>query len=254
MKVLVIPDIHGSTYWKKNFLDNVEKVSKVVFLGDYVDSFNENEKGEVAAKNFEDIIQTTEKYKEKVDILLGNHDISYIYQFNGDPNVSGHQPNMAIRYNDIFVQNKDRIKIVVKYGKWVFSHAGFSRTWCRNTINYFRAPRFKNIKLPTNPVGLANWLWEHEDISTLNFSDMCLDSLGDSIYSSPLWIRPNALLTDAYYLNQIIGHTEVKTEKPLILKHKKNTLVLTDSMMHDRFLIVDTNNNDFEKSCVVYNV
>ena len=38
-KILIIPDIHGRTFWKKAY-ELVDIVDKVVFLGDYLDSYS----------------------------------------------------------------------------------------------------------------------------------------------------------------------------------------------------------------------
>lgn len=254
MRVLVIPDIHGSIHWKKNFVENIDKVDKCVFLGDYVDSFNENEKGEAAAKNFEDIIHTTEPYKNKVHLLLGNHDASYIYQYYGSPQVSGHQSAMTERYNDMFIQNKDRLQVAVKIDNWVFSHAGFSKTWYKNMkTNYDTF--FKNKKkIPSGPIRFANWMWETDnDIRPLNFSDYSYDLSGDDRCQGPLWIRPNSLLQDAYYPNQVVGHTEVrnKEHKPVFIKYEKINLIIVDSPEHNTYLILDTENvENTEKDCI----
>lgn len=254
MKVLVIPDIHGSTHWKKNFLDNIDEVNKVCLLGDFVDSFNASEKGELAAKNFEDIIETTEPYKKKTSICLGNHDIGYIFQYHGDPHISGHQNEMSIRYNDMFVAAKDRLCIAVKCGKWVLSHAGFTNDWYETTkTGYDIIFGRHGEKVPSGPIRLANWMWKKDkDIRMLNFSDYGWDPSGDDICQGPLWVRPQSLLKDAYYKWQIVGHTEVKTDKPLWIKKGKNNVIVVDSPSHDKFLIVDTEDDDYTASqCII---
>lgn len=241
MKVLIIPDIHGSNHWKKNFLDNIDKVDKCVFLGDYVDSFNNKEKGETAVKNFEDILNTTEQYKGKVNLLLGNHDISYIYQYHGDPHVSGHQSEMTKEYNNMFVENADRIQIAAKYDDWVFSHAGFTNTWYKYVKSgYDIICKRDEKKVPDNPIDLVNWMWKTDkDIRMLNFSHIGLDPYGDDVNQGPLWIRPTSLLYDPYYTKQVVGHTEV-FNPPKVLRSKGNTLIVVDSQEHNSYLILDT--------------
>lgn len=255
MKILIIPDVHGTTHWKNIFLDHIKDVDGACFLGDYVDGWNESEKEEAAALNFEDIVNTTASYKN-INILLGNHDISYIYQYNGAPEVSGHQTYMTERYNDMFIAAKDRLSIIAKYDKWVVSHAGVSKTWYKNTLAVYQVFSKRNgIKPPSGPINLANWMWEQGDLSQLNFSDYCWDPSGDNAVSSPLWIRPNSLLKDAYFPNQIVGHTEVKVEKPILFTHNKNNVILVDCASHNRFLILDTENDAFVKNqCQEFNV
>ena len=38
-KVLVIPDVHGETFWKGPVYRYIDLVDKIVFLGDYLDSY-----------------------------------------------------------------------------------------------------------------------------------------------------------------------------------------------------------------------
>ena len=41
MKVLVIGDIHGRKFWRQIIADNISKVDKIIFLGDYLDHYPE---------------------------------------------------------------------------------------------------------------------------------------------------------------------------------------------------------------------
>ena len=42
MKILVIPDVHCRKFWRQCIFDNIDKVEKVVFLGDYFDPYRES--------------------------------------------------------------------------------------------------------------------------------------------------------------------------------------------------------------------
>lgn len=245
MKILIIPDIHGEKHWKKNFLENIDKVDKCIFLGDYVDNFNEDCKGENAALNFEDVIKTTEPYKSKTKILLGNHDLSYIYQMSGSPYVSGHQNSMTYRYNDMFINNIDRLDIAVKYDNWVFSHAGFSKNWYKYTkLGYDIIFKRHDEKVPAGPIKLTNWmLHKDKNLGMLNFSDNGWDPSGNNICQGPLWIRIPALFSDMYYKFQFVGHSEIcKEEKPVLITNENYTksIICLDSNKHNLYFILDT--------------
>ena len=41
MKYLVIPDIHCRNFWRKTINENISSVSKILFLGDYLDPYGE---------------------------------------------------------------------------------------------------------------------------------------------------------------------------------------------------------------------
>ena len=38
-KILVIPDIHGETFWKEPVQKYLEQVDRIIFLGDYLDPY-----------------------------------------------------------------------------------------------------------------------------------------------------------------------------------------------------------------------
>lgn len=75
MRILVIGDIHGHDSWKA-IVEN-EKYDKVVFLGDYVDSFTLQPL--TIVKNLREILKFKRENKDKVVLLWGNHDHSYFF-------------------------------------------------------------------------------------------------------------------------------------------------------------------------------
>ena len=80
-KILVIPDVHGRKFWHKAE-EMIDKVDKVVFLGDYLDPYSyEGITFEDAVMEFEDILAFKEDYSDKVVLLLGNHKILNLFIF-----------------------------------------------------------------------------------------------------------------------------------------------------------------------------
>ena len=78
-KVLVIPDIHGETFWKEPAQKYIDQVDRIVFLGDYVDPYEEEGiDGDAALGCFFDVLDLKAKNPEKVVLLLGNHDLHYL--------------------------------------------------------------------------------------------------------------------------------------------------------------------------------
>lgn len=78
MKILVIPDIHGSHEWEE-----AKKISKTeydyaVFLGDYFDSWENNWPNQ--GENFRAICDFVREDIQHRKLLLGNHDWSYLSQ------------------------------------------------------------------------------------------------------------------------------------------------------------------------------
>lgn len=83
IKVLLVPDVHGRTFWKESVMDILENYpdARVVFLGDYLDPYvgYEDDVSKEGAFNMftEEILPLKEKYGNRVSLLLGNHDLGY---------------------------------------------------------------------------------------------------------------------------------------------------------------------------------
>ena len=74
--IIVIPDIHGRTFWKNAVKKH--RNHPVVFLGDYVDPYrDEGITDDDALANFKEIIAYA-KGHNNVTLLLGNHDLHYL--------------------------------------------------------------------------------------------------------------------------------------------------------------------------------
>lgn len=71
-KVIAIGDIHGSTKWR-NIIDG-NKDAQIVFLGDYLDPYVEYDCDEIL-DNLIEIIDFKRNNKDRVVLLLGNHDL-----------------------------------------------------------------------------------------------------------------------------------------------------------------------------------
>jgi len=72
--ILCIGDLHGRTFWKKAVEDNIDKVDKIIFIGDYLDPYPfEGITRKDAIRNFQEVIEFKRGSPEKVTLLLGNH-------------------------------------------------------------------------------------------------------------------------------------------------------------------------------------
>ena len=76
-KILVVPDVHGRTFWKQPVNKYIDQVDRVVFLGDYLDPYR-NEDIEYTPENVHDnlmeIIRLKLNHQGKVILIKGNHD------------------------------------------------------------------------------------------------------------------------------------------------------------------------------------
>jgi predicted phosphodiesterase len=123
MKTISIGDIHGRTFWK--FLD-ISKYDKVIFVGDYVDSFPYND--EQILGNLLDIIELKKTYPDKVVLLLGNHDIQYMFLDEGF-GCSGFRPSMAASLKAVFNDNKHLFQMAYQHFNYIWTHAGIAEKW-----------------------------------------------------------------------------------------------------------------------------
>ena len=87
MKTITIGDIHGYDTWKQaGDIDLLIKgefepdYDKYIFVGDYVDSFDLTNIQIYA--NLLELIQFKKKFPEHVVLILGNHDLQYLYGKN----------------------------------------------------------------------------------------------------------------------------------------------------------------------------
>ena len=196
-QIIVLGDIHGRKEWK-TILKKEPNATKVIFLGDYFDSFDVP--FETQVENFIDILALKKSDPNKFILLLGNHDFQYL-------------PYVTEHYSGYQAENKNHIsalidsaveegliKVCYKYNKWIFSHAGITKTWFKNCNG-----DIKNIEDSINEMFLIhpNYFFFTEGINHSN--------CGDDVTQSPLWVRPHSLLEnriDGY--KQVVGHTRQK--------------------------------------------
>ena len=79
-RILVVPDIHGRSFWREPVLKYLGSVDRIVFLGDYLDPYTDEGLDitpEQALHSLMDIIKLKKENTDKVILLKGNHDQQY---------------------------------------------------------------------------------------------------------------------------------------------------------------------------------
>lgn len=238
MLIGIIPDIHQTTYFNKMVEDNIDHLDKLVFLGDYVDNWEAKKWWNIPSHNpiniVNKVISYKKKYPNKIDLLLGNHCLSYLSKNPHSKNVSGHQLEHDEEIAQVFLDNINLFKIAVEYDGWVISHAGFSKTWVYNQIN--RGWNGQNETI----IEWCNRMIVERNFHYFDWTGT-ISPNGDEITQTPTWIRPFSLEKDPCFRKQIVGHSEI-TIAPVFVKNNYLSLVLADSPEHKVYLEFDTNN------------
>ena len=132
-KVLIIPDVHGRDFWKEPCReDKIGKYDKIIFLGDYVDPYeDEGLHSKDGVSMLKEIIDFKKAHEDKVVLLLGNHDLHYIY--DDIEKSSRYDGIFANEIRLIFNENMDLFQLAFEceFGgkRHLFTHAGIMASW-----------------------------------------------------------------------------------------------------------------------------
>lgn len=198
MKILVIGDIHGRNDWEKYVKE--DNLDKIIFLGDYVDSFNKT--NDEIYVNLENIILFKKNNMDKVILLIGNHDIQYMLAHPNEQNniyeCSGYRPEAHFDLYDLFNRNKDIFQACYQIDKNIFSHAGITQNWFHNRF-------YGKIHEPIDEQINDAFKLKYEPLFDVGYRR------GGYLKSGGIfWADKYDLINDRLNdFKQIIGHTEV---------------------------------------------
>jgi len=209
MKTIVLGDTHGRSFWK--LITHLENPDRVIFIGDYFDSFQI--KTDEQVNNFLDIIEYKKTSGVDVILLIGNHDIHY-YPEVSDTGTSGYQTIGRFQIEPTIDTNREHLQMAYKMNEFLFTHAGVSSEWLDDNIIGW------NID---NMVDKINELFKYQP-NKFNFRSfkqysndriVSSDGHGNNTYQTPVWIRPKALMaanknTLRKEVIQVVGHTWVE--------------------------------------------
>lgn len=199
MRIGAIGDLHGRDYWKEFVLNN--KIDKWIFLGDYTDSFYES--NDKILSNLLDIIQFKKDFPDKVVLLLGNHDLAYMYIDDQRMRCSGFRPEIMFHLNDIFTNNKDLFVNAYQIGDVIFTHAGIQHNWF---INRFKGDEFQVDY--TIAEQLNNPLDRKQDDALYQVGALRGGLRHD--VGGPFWCDMHELRKPLEGFTQVVGHNPVK--------------------------------------------
>lgn len=227
MKIVSIGDIHGSNRWKlllfgsiNPTLEDIQKImltyNKVIFVGDYVDSY---EKDEPIVENLKEIINFKKNYEDKVVLLWGNHDVYYYTMNYGRDNVSGTREEMLHDLNQLFSPNYRYFQFAYQYKNYIWTHAGIHRGWWEHYVR----PKMKGnqesrfcqyLTGEENVADVLNMMWEFQDDSIFMCSHLRGKFGWGKSVGSPLWAAKLEIYNKPLFgYHQIVGHNPVEEIK-----------------------------------------
>ena len=216
-KILILPDIHGRQFWKEAVEKHFNEVDKIIFLGDYLDRYeNEGISRKEEIENFEEIIDFKKNNQDKVILLTGNHDFHYI-----SPNFTRstrYNSNKAYHIKEMFNSHKSFFKLAheetINGKKILFTHAGLMNSWYDRNKNTIGDLTTENLnKLPSINMGVAvlgelssyrSWIGEKS--GSILWSDIREKIDKNSTEDN---IIPNEDSIVEEYDYQIFGHTQL---------------------------------------------
>ena len=202
-KLIIIPDVHGRSFWKKTVEEYPEE--EFIFLGDYLDPYPQDGVSvDEAFEGLQQIVALKECRPDKVTLLWGNHDLHYLY-----PELEGARFDSvnAERNQTFFRKHRELFQIAaereVAGKRYLFTHAGVGRLWIESFV-------------PSLPEEMITAALLNESFYLPAFkkalSAVSYYRGGPDLYGSCIWAD---LLEQGEYYNQIesaiqvFGHTMV---------------------------------------------
>jgi predicted MPP superfamily phosphohydrolase len=197
MKIISIGDIHGRKTWKQI---DPSKYDKVIFVGDYVDSFDVQ--NEDMLSNLLDIIQFKKDNMDKVVLLLGNHDIQYM--FHPEFRCSGFRATMLASLYPLFNENRSLFQCAYQIDNYLWTHAGISNSWYKKYEEYFASLESdETIASRINEISNSSKNWILHEVGAIR-GGLRYDEGGIT------WAdRSETLGNSLNGYHQIVGHTPI---------------------------------------------
>lgn len=173
--IIIIPDVHGRDFWRRAVAQCKEE-DTVIFLGDYLDPYEDEWiYWSDAYKGLLDIIALKRENPEKVVLLLGNHDLHYLF-----PSLRGSRYNefQVKKIRKTFLDNLDCFQMAAECEidgrRFLFIHAGVNKMWLESHADLF------------GPIDMVT----AETFNQLMFKEAFVEALGD--VSSLRWGKDRA--------------------------------------------------------------
>lgn len=213
-KVLIIPDVHGRTFWKDAVKDREDW--RIIFLGDYHDPYRyEGITQCKSLENFKEIIEFKKQYEKNVTLLIGNHDCTYCFK-NGHCICDCRRDiDNFFTVSELFMENKGLFQMALELNigdrNYIFSHAPILKNWVEEN----------NFDKTENIVDYFNDCFQTNDGNYYNSLCDVGHFRGGYFYGSMVWadVREIEFDQEELFLDDyaIFGHTQL--DKAPIVKN-----------------------------------
>ena len=225
-KILLIGDVHGRINWQS--VADISKYDLIIFMGDYFDPYESSLKKGMY-ENFEKILEIKKENPNKVLLLIGNHDLHYMYGEFGM--CSRFSITTKFKYGKKLRELRESGLMQMAYmiDNYLFVHAGVSMMWLRNRIFRIEDEKGK-LKMFGTREEVAKYPLTDDERSQLlvqlnNVKAAYLDFDSGPMYDiygmwpgqTPVWIRPSGLIENSPKgIVQVIGHTQMDEEPQFV--------------------------------------
>ena len=232
MIVGFIGDIHGKSVWKK-FIENTD-IEHWVFVGDYVDEEHLHPiTDEEMLENLKEVLEFKANNPNKVSLLLGNHDLSYMLLNDRSKRVTRFRENISLELSDIFNFNRHLFQNSWQYGNVVATHAGIQHDWF---INNFKGKLEYSI---------SDQLNQPDNNSIF---DIGMYRGGHNNCGGIFWCDRNELIKPLIGYTQVVGHNRVGGIKYYRHDKKYGDVYFVDCLnKRNEFLTLEIDDNEIHR-------
>ena len=233
MTLFVVPDLHGRTCWQtpaQAFLDAHGPDDRVVFLGDYVDSFDVSHEQQL--NNFTDVLAFKKAHPRRVVLLLGNH--CFQYRYLGVVKLFGFNEDLYPALHVLYKLHAEFFQVAYQVHRTLFVHAGITQHWLDLHAEKIRQQR-QDLEAAGHSAQLADvlnallrspggpaLLWEVGE-----------EHGGSAPFDGPVWVRPGPLEASLPTgLTQVVGHTHVPEITTVHNDSRQARVIFTDCLSH----------------------
>ncbi len=225
-KIIVIGDVHGERCWK----DIVKKHpgGRFVFLGDYCDPYDKELSDNDVVENLKQIIEFKKEHLDNVTLLLGNHDVQYIY--DRVPVCSRFMVYSICEINALFKKNISLFVKIYSFKNLLFTHAGVTEKWyntafpCQDSKDVAETINQSHNKKSLFACGIARG--------------------GRERYGGIFWADKKEMVEPLKGYVHIVGHSRVFDIESLCTDNGTSVL-FCDALWNSKYLIIEIVGNSY---------